>query len=253
LHEGDPAGALVLLRAAEKAAPDIARIRARRREVADQAQALDRLETRSTQVSKGLETARIAAEGGHWDEAREAAQAVLELEPDNQQAERIVDQADSAEEKLERQRREEAQRRARAAAKAAAPEPEVAAPAAQPAAEDAKPEAGTAEAEAEAGLDLHFYTALPEGVLTIYFGKEQLARESYRFFRREGLFKSVPTAGTVDNHYKVPAGPATLRILVALPGHPAISQVLEGNFPGGTTRRLEIRLDGKRHLSAHLE
>ncbi len=254
LRGGDPAGALVLLEEAEKVAPDIARIRARRREVGEQARALDRLEERSTQVAQGLETARIAAEGGHWDEARAAAQAVLGLESDSQEAQKIVERADAAEAaeaKLERQRQQEADRRARAAAAAAAPEPKAATPAAKPAAEVTGPEAGTAATDAR--LELHFFTALPEGVLTIYFGQEQLARESYRFFRRESLFKTVPTAGTVDNHYKVPAGPATLRILVALPGHPAISQVLEGNFPGGTTRRLEIRLDENRHLSAQLQ
>ncbi len=253
LHEGDPAAALVLLQEAEKVAPDIPRIRARRREVARQASALDRLEERSTRVADALETARIAAQGNHWQEAKEAAQTVLEIEPDSAQAQEIAGRADAALASHDRRRRLAAEPPARPS-----PEPPPAAPA--PAApEPAQPAAGAGANEAaaatstEAGLDLHFFTALPEGVLTIYVGEEQLAQETYRFYRREGLFRTVPTAGTVDNHYAVPSGPATLRILVALPGRPAISRVLEGNFPGGSTRRLEIRLDENQELTARLE
>ncbi len=134
LREGDPAAALVLLQEAEKVAPDIPRIRARRREVADQAHALDRLEERSNRVAQGLETARIAAEGGHWQEAREAAQTVLEIEPESDQAQQLVARSDAALAKLERRREAVA-----AGPSRKPPEPVPAAPA-EAAAEDARPE-----------------------------------------------------------------------------------------------------------------
>jgi predicted Ser/Thr protein kinase len=253
LEEGDPLAALVYLREAERTAPDLSRIRVRRRQVEDQARSLFRLEDRVDRVAEGLEAARIAAEERRWEEAREAARTVLALEPENQEAAEIAERAEGALQRIERRREAEARAAEEAAAEAdagedlvadvdPAPEPQAPGPA-----EDAAPAGGRAT------LDLFFFSELPEGVLTLYFGEEQLLRESYRFYRKEGFFRSVASAGKVEGLYEVPSGSATVRVLVALPGRPALSRVLQANFPGGTTRRLNVRVSEDHTLTARLE
>jgi len=105
----------------------------------------------------------------------------------------------------------------------------------------------------ESHLDLYFFSDLPEGVLTVYFNEEQLVREPYRFVRREGIFRTAPSHGEIKNAYTVEPGEATLQILVALPGKPAIQTALEGNFPDGVHRRLNIHLNADETLVARLE
>jgi hypothetical protein len=102
-------------------------------------------------------------------------------------------------------------------------------------------------------LELYFYSAVPEGVLTVYVGSEQLLRESFRFYRKESFFRVVPAAGSIENSYSVPSGEATIRVLVALPGRPALSRVLEADFPDAGGRRLTVRLSEDRTLTARLE
>lgn len=254
LEEGDPVAALAPLRRAERAAPSLRHLRVRRRQIEEQARSLGRLEDRTDRVSQDLEQARIASGEGRWEDAQEAAWTVLAVEPDNEEAEEIARQADAALERIARRREAEARAReaqeAREARLAEAPAAE------EPVESRSEPLAAEAEATAadgQARLALTFFSAVPEGVLTLYFEQEQLARESYRFYRREGLFRNVPAAGTVEDHYTVPSGAATLRVLVALPGRPSISRVLEGNFPGGATRQLSVRLEDDYTLTARLE
>ena len=257
LDEGDPLAALGYLRRAERAAPDLPGVSARRRQVEDQARSLDRLEDRVDRVARGLEEARMAAEGARWEEAGRAAREVLAIETGNREAQEIAGRADAALARIARRR--EAEARARPAgggaeegeeADPAAAERAVAEPEAPRSAERGEPAAAPG---GRARLEVYYYSAAPEGVLTVYLGEEQLLRESYRFYRKEGLFRTVPKHGEVESSYTVPSGPATLRVLVALPGRPAITRILEGNFPDGATRRLEVRLSEDRVLSARLE
>ncbi|HUF78244.1 MAG TPA: protein kinase [Thermoanaerobaculia bacterium] len=259
LDAGDPMAALVYLRRAERAAPDLPGVRARRRQVEDQARSLGRLGERVDRVSLGLEEARIAAEGARWEEAGRAARAVLAVEPENPEALAITGRSERALARSAERRESEARSRA-----AALPEGLTAdeSAASEPAAEDTaqaaagEPPVAAEEPAAATGrsrLELYYFSAAPEGILTVYFDGEQLLSESYRFYRKEGLFRSVPTAGEVENSYDVRSGLATVRILVALPGRPAITRVLEGSVPGGATRRLHVSLAEDHTLAARLE
>jgi hypothetical protein len=252
LEEGDPLAALTYLRQAERAAPDLPEVRARRRQVEEQARSLDRLEEHVDQVAKGLEEARIAAEQERWEEAGRAARAVLAVEPENREAREIAGRAGSALARIARRRAAETPSPASAAAPredeeglAAAPEP--VGPAAPEAADESAAPTGRSR------LELYFYSAVPEGVLTVYVGEEQLLRESFRFYRKESFFRVVPAAGEIENSYTVPSGEATIRVLVALPGRPALSRVLEGELPDAGGRRLTVRLSEDRTLTARLE
>lgn len=245
LEQGDPEGALPYLRQAEEAAPELGRIGARRAQVEEQARSLGHLEAHADRVAWGLEQARVAAEEGRWSDARAAARIVLALEAENPEAQEVLDRADAAEAREARRREELARERAAAAAReeqVAEAEP----PPVQPPVEE-QPAIG------EAYLDLNFFSAAPEGVLTVYFNQRQLIREKYRFFRKEGLFRTVPSQGQIANAYTVPPGDATLQVLVALPGRPALSHELEGNFPDGVSRRLNVRLTDDETLTAQLE
>jgi predicted Ser/Thr protein kinase len=244
LEQGDPEGALPFLREAEEAAPDLGRVRARRLQVEEQARSLGQLESHVDRVAWGLEEARSAAEAKRWSQAREAARVVLAIEEDNPEALEIVQAADAGLAREARRREEVARAReeARAEAEIAEAEPRV-------------PEPPVAEAEAtgKAHLDLYYFSALPEGVLTVYFNREQLIREPYRFVRRGSFLRTVPSHGEIQNAYTVAPGDATLRILVALPGKESINVVLEGNFPDGVSRRLNVRLSADEKLTARLE
>jgi predicted Ser/Thr protein kinase len=245
LEQGDPEAAVPLLLQAEKAAPEIGQIRAQRIQVEEQAQSLDQLEEKSDRVASSLEEARSAAEERRWEDAREAAQTVLSLEPENIEALSIVARIDDTEAREKRRREAAARARAEARKETKVAEAKPVAP--------APPVKEETEATGESHLDLYYFSALPEGVLTVYFNGEQLIREPYRFVRREKLFRTVPSHGQIENGYTVPPGEATLRILVALPGKPAISRVIEGNFPDGRSRRLNVQLSEDETLSARLE
>jgi tRNA A-37 threonylcarbamoyl transferase component Bud32 len=256
MNAGRPEVALELYRTAEGMAPDVPGIaedrrRAERRAASDAREAED-----SERLAAALAVAEEAVEAGRWEDARTAAQDVLDLEADNERAVSIAARADEA---LERQARRARQQ------ERAAPAPELAEPtAADRVAEATEPESASVEAEqaavespgappGKAELVLDFFTAYPEGVLTVYLGESQLLREPFRFYRREKLFRLEGTSGTIRNDYEVPSGAATVRILLALPDRPAITRVLQANFPSGTSRRLEIRLEGEYELSARLE
>ncbi|HLE83750.1 MAG TPA: hypothetical protein VJG13_05375, partial [Thermoanaerobaculia bacterium] len=252
LEEGDPLAALAYLRQAERAAPDLPEVRARRRQVEEQARSLDRLEERVDQVAEGLEEARIAAEQERWEEAGRAARAVLAVEPENREAREITGRAGSALARIARRRAAQTPSPAAAAApgedgESAAAAPEPAGPAAPEAADERAAPTGRSR------LELYFYSAVPEGVLTVYVGQEQLLRESFRFYRKESFFRVVPAAGEIENSYTVASGEATIRVLVALPGRPALSRVLEGELPDAGGRRLTVRLSEDRTLTARLE
>jgi len=254
LAEGDPVAALTYLLDAERAAPDLPRIRALRRQVEDQARSLYRLEDRVDRVAGSLEEARIASDEGRWEEAREAARTALALEPENQEAARIEGRSEEALRRLARERAAEV----RAAAEVADAEEEarddrLAAVEPGPEPGEALPRDEAAGIPGRATLDLYFFSELPEGVLTLYVGDEQLLREAYRFYRKEGFLRTAASAGQVEGVYDVPSGAATVRILVALPGRPALSRVLQANFPGGSTRRLNVRLTEDETLIARLE
>jgi hypothetical protein len=236
LREGDPAGALVYLEVAQQVGPDLRGVKVRRQQVERQAGSLDDLEEHAEVVARGLVQARIAAEAGQWRAARTAAQGVLEVEPENDEAAEIVERAESGLAAAEQRRREEEalQRAAREAEErmaAMSPEPEP----------EPEPEPVLPELTGESTLELYFYTELPEGTLTLYLGKDQIARERFRFYDRKFL-RQVPSRGEVENRYTVEPGDATIRIIVALEDRPPITREIQANFPDGSTRKLDLRL-----------
>jgi serine/threonine-protein kinase len=99
-----------------------------------------------------------------------------------------------------------------------------------------------AEVATTSELEVDLYTETSPGVLTVYVGKEQVLRETFRFQRRAGLGRaSVP--GSVNRRRTVKAGDTDLRVIVALDGKPTKVLTVQGNLPGGKARTLQVRID----------
>lgn len=249
LEAGEGEVALDLFRAAEQLAPDVESIGQSRRRAEQRLESSEEAAARAARLEEALGTAREAAGAGRWQEARVAAEAALVEDEANEEAQTLLADADAA---IERQARERTARRAEPSPtpEEEPAEPEVAEAVDAPDAAAAEPAVGD---PGRAALALDFFSAYPEGVLTIYLGDSQLMSEPYRFFRRGRFLRLEGTAGKIENRYEIPAGAATVRVILALPGREAITRSLQANFPAGSTRRLEIRLEEGQDLVTRLE
>ncbi|MGH7338551.1 MAG: hypothetical protein ACREI7_13300 [Myxococcota bacterium] len=89
-------------------------------------------------------------------------------------------------------------------------------------------------------------------MLTIYAGDKQVLREPFRFVRRTGFLAREKTSGTIMATRKVPVGALALKVYVTLPGKATRAILLDGDFPGGASRTLVIRVDGDGNATAGL-
>jgi hypothetical protein len=104
-----------------------------------------------------------------------------------------------------------------------------------------------------ATLDVRLESAVPRGVLIVYFGESQLLREDFRF-GGGGLFRrSQKGGGTWEQSETVAAGTRTVRVFVTTgSGQPAEVRELTANFPGGGRRTLSIQVDENGTVTASL-
>ena len=239
LATGNLSGALQAVARAELAEPgnpETAALReeieARQREVEDS----ERIE----RADEGLRAARYAYAERRYSDAISAARGVLGIDSGNAEAQKIVANSESAIRKL--RERQEAIEAAQRAAREPAPEP---APAV---AASAAPQSESREAQ----VRISFASDRSEGVLTIYAGDRQILRESFRFVRRTGLLARERVSGTIEANRRIPAGPTTLRVYVALPGMATRAISVQGDLAGGSSSVLEIRVDGAGQTTAAL-
>jgi tetratricopeptide (TPR) repeat protein len=230
LASGNLGGALQAVARAELAEPGNAETAALREEIEGRQRELEESE-RHDRAEEGLRAARYASAERRYSDAISAARGVLALDRGNAEAQRIIAESEAAIRRL--RERQEAIEAAQRAAREPAPEP---APAVEPAPQPAE--------SREAQLRIAFASDRSEGVLTIYAGDRQILRESFRFVRRTGLLARERVSGTIEANRRVPAGPTTLRVYVALPGTATRALSIEGNLEGGSTHVLDIKLDG---------
>lgn len=255
VEEGDPVTAAAFMRQAERIAPLLPELRKRRQQLDEQAGSMSESEERQAAVAAAFEAARIAIERARWADALAAAEEVLGQEPDNPEALAFATAARrglARQAERERQDRQEEANERQAAVKEEAEDPSEEIGAAPPVL-GPPPVARPLEPAADATLELSFTSAIPEGVVMIYHGRRQIAREPYRFVRKRGFFRTVGVGGTVENSYTVPSGRAVLRILVAPKGEAAINRTLETLLPPGGTLRLVVMVDEDRSVTARVE
>lgn len=245
LQAGDPAAAAAAFARAERLAPEGSGVRQLREEAERLAAAQWEEETRERRIFQALEEGRQALSQRRYGDAMAAFRAVLELEPEHAEATSLLRRAEVA-----------ARRQVARSRPAPSPQPPPAQPVEEPTTAEASPRTGGAQEEEEMGgegtLRVHFFSHLPEGVLTVYVGDRQILRQPFRFYERTGFFRSEPRSGSLEASRHLPAGPVKLRVYMALKGEPAQLVRLEGRLPRGGERTLEILLaeDGK--LSARL-
>jgi serine/threonine-protein kinase len=139
----------------------------------------------------------------------------------------------------------------------AAPRPPVVAAAPAPSAPVAPVPAAPAPSSPKvpanrAELLVDFQTEISPGTVTVYVGRDQVLREPFRFTRRAGLrTTSVPGGWTATR--AVMPGDNALRVIVSLEGRPTRVINVQGNFRGGSSRSLVVRVDAAGEATASLK
>jgi hypothetical protein len=246
LETGDADGAAAAFRAAEHLLPERRGLRRLRedaeRQQTDRRQRIDQERTIGARLDEG----RLALADRRYPEAEAAAQEVLAMSPGNTVAEEILASVKAG-------RTHSRDRAALAAAQQAHPAA-VAAPPVRPDAAPRSDQAGTSSAAEvkDATLELAFFSQLPEGSLLVYVNDRKVLQQAFRFYEKGGLFRSHASTGWVRKSFPVPAGDAVIRLYVTPQGSAAVFRTFKGNFPGGTSRRLDAKLTGEGDVTAQL-
>lgn len=244
LQQGDPTAALGEVVAAEHLRGDDPMVRQVRHEVEEAIQAQRRTATLASRIAGGLAAAREALERGRPSEAKIAAEAVLALAPDQEEAIQLLADAERRL-ALESERR----RAARAVPPAATPAPAVPTATVVTVVTPTPPPPPVAR---EGTLAIDFYTEVPEGVLTVYADDRQIVREQFRFSKRTGFLRSEKQPGTLHFDKQLPSGRLVLRIYVAVPGQPTRAVSVAGEIAGGGRQALRIRVSPDGATTAEL-
>jgi serine/threonine-protein kinase len=195
-------------------------------------------------VTRQLDFARRALDEKRYDIAMMAARAALVVDPGNAEANEIVTKAKAA---LARTRQKPAPtpREVRPGEQVAAT-PAVAETPAGPSASPPPAAATTAT------LHVHFVSEFAGGgVLIVYVDNHEKTR--YDFPGWGGIFhrrpKKIPE---INRSLEIPAGTVSLRVHVAPTDQPAQVKPFSGNFTGGSSRLLEVRLSAEGRAEASL-
>ncbi|HEV8242035.1 MAG TPA: serine/threonine-protein kinase [Thermoanaerobaculia bacterium] len=202
------------------------------------------------QLSALLDAAQLALRSGNAAGAADLARQVLALVPGEPNATALLANAQAALDAAKRRGQQQQQQQQQAARPVPSP-PIARPPGTAPA--TAAPSAGTQASTAPATLHIDFFTELPEGVLTIYAGPNQILGEPFKFYKRTGLFRNQPEAGRIEASRQMPAGTTTLRIYVALPKRAPVVHTLEAPLAAGSTRVLKIHFDRDAQIAASLQ
>jgi hypothetical protein len=112
--------------------------------------------------------------------------------------------------------------------------------------------APTVPAATDAPLRIAFHSEESEGVLTVYAGERQIMREPFKFVRKTGFLRTEKVSGQLEAERRIPAGPMTLRVYVAIQGRTTRTVTIEREIVGGKSYVLDIRVDGDGRATAEL-
>jgi len=245
LSAGEPALALEAFDRALREVPQNRDIRRLRDRAEREVLALEGLDQEQAYVARRMLSAQAAFDRRDYQETLGLTREVLAVDPENEEAEELQTRA---EEGLERRRTTLARLSGSPRGRPRS-EPETAA---EPPGEPAPAEPQT-PADAKGQLAIVFFTEVSEGTLTIYGGSEQILKEEFRFVERVNVFKTRKTAGRITATRELPSGRLSLKIYVYRRGVGTEFTELEGNLPGGATRKLDIEVSKEGRLTARLE
>jgi serine/threonine-protein kinase len=83
----------------------------------------------------------------------------------------------------------------------------------------------------------------------VMLGKDNVFQEA---FKERGVFSRGEKGGHSEKNVQLAAGNAELKVYMTTPGKPATVRTFSGNFPGGQSRHLEIRISASGVPSANL-
>jgi len=242
---GDPVAAAVAFRRAESLLPD--RPAARRLRIRSERQAGELQADAFRRRQLDLQTAAAAAAlaGRRYQEALATASVVLEVEPDNAEAARLVRQARTG------LAREIARRRDAEAASAAAEEAEQERLAEGAQTPDEPPRPAVPD---DAYLTVRL-VAEGEGRLMVRDGGDLLANTGYEFVEREGFFRRKrPRQGQQEiRDVRLEPGSHDLRFWVTPAGDAARAGEVTIDLPPGESRTLRLYLSPEKQLTWAVE
>jgi hypothetical protein len=196
-------------------------------------------------VAQQLNFARQAYTDKRYDSAIAGAKSVLMIDPNNSEATDLLARATKA------------QARAR---QKAAPTPRdfgsgeqvATTPAVPQIPVNPSPSPTPQPAATTATLHIHAVSEFPGGgTLMVFMGDHQKARHEFPSWG--GIFRRRPErAPEFNQNVEVPAGTVSLRVYVTPGGRSAQLKPLSGNFTGGSTRVLEVRLSADGQADASL-
>lgn len=195
-------------------------------------------------ISEALEQARGAALRGDEEQVALWAVEALSLDPAQEEAQALLDEAEAGdiEPRIQRVRR----------APPPDPEPLRRVAAARDGQETESPEEAV---PARGRLVLDFVSDLPKGVLLLYVDEEQVLKESFRFYEKGGLFRRARArTGQLEKSFTVASGKHTLRVYVSgARNRPTEVRTFDMSLEPGDSRRLRVQVDEDGRVDASLE
>ncbi len=237
---GDVAGALQSVARAELAEPTNLEAKLFRETIESRNRELANEQERTLQVEEGLVVAREAYARKAWDAAITAGRAVLALDAAQEEARKLVADA------------QRAQRRERDALAPRPTAPVESAPVAEPGPVTPVQAAPDVAPARDAAFKIDFISEQSEGVLTIYAGERQILREGFRFVEGSNIFNRKKSSGRLEAQRRVPTGPLTIRVYVAIAGKSTKAVVVPGQIDGTKSYTLAIRVDADGRATAEL-
>jgi len=226
LAAGDPQGASLLLQTAEGLAIDPAGARRLRAEA-------ERLaEDQGAQLK--LLDARLAMATGRYDEVVATAREMLETRAGREKAADVLAEV------------EEALAKGAAAPvrrAAAAPAPPVAAAASPAAAAPVQPQPTPTVNYGVLRIELN--SESPEGHLAAWVDERQVARQSFAFYERTGLFRKRPVPGRWTTELTLWAGSHSARVLIARAGEAGQTTTFDLPMEAGALRTVVVSVPAK--------
>ncbi|MEM9595610.1 MAG: protein kinase [Acidobacteriota bacterium] len=243
MTEGEPVRAIELFDQALTIVPGDKDIR-RLREEAERMILEGDLTLEEAMIRERISEAETALLSREYAEARQLAQAILELDPENEKGKELLDSAQEAQ-----QREDQAKARVKGrftkrpvvAGETTAAE----APAQRP---------GTPQPERTSNLQVDFASQISDGILTVYVGSQKFYHQKWKFVgERSGLLRRPKkSSGSLSHSGTLPAGDKKLRVYVFRDGS-TDTQEIDGNFPADGTRTLRIRVAKDGRVTVKLE
>jgi serine/threonine protein kinase len=198
---------------------------------------------RSGQIVAYLEEARNAYQNERYADSAKAASSVLALDPVNADALKVKGDAEAAQARLRQQK-------ARlAAGKAQTPQTQVPGVTPNPEASPSPVEPDRAAASQTSRLRISIHSEMPEVSVMIRLKNKAIFSQTFRSGSRIFRRGSIDVERAID----LAAGINDLQVFVTPGGKAAEVVSRSGNFPGGESRTLLIRVTGSGSVSVNLD